>query len=209
MSISFPLSLPSVSGFAELEITPNAIAGVSGSPFSGSQQVYDWQAAFWRANARLPEDMSRADAEDWIGFLVSLNGHEGSLLAGDPLGASPRGTWAGTPLVKAAHSALVKVVAMDGFTAAATGKRGDWIQFGTGSASRLHKVTKDFTADGSGEASVDIWPGLRASLADNATFVTSGAVGLWKLAVPGVPWTVHDVRIGGISIPLVEDLRGL
>lgn len=209
MAISYPMSLPSVSGFAELEITPNALVGESRSPFTGAQQTYAWAGEFWRAVGRLPEYMPREDAEDWIGFFTALNGREGSLLAGDPLGASPRGTWAGTPVVHAAHAARAKTIAMDGFTAGATGKRGDWVQFGTGSSSRLHKVTADFTADGSGEANVEIWPPLRAALADNATFVTSSAKGLWKLDVNGVSWTVRDVRIGGIAIPLIEDLRDL
>ena len=100
-------------------------------------------------------------------------------------------------------------MARDGFSVGATGKRGDWIQFGTGSSSRLHKVAAAFTADGSGEASVEIWPRTRAALADNDTFVTSSAKGLWKLTTNGIPYTIRDVRLGGIVIPFVEDLRGL
>lgn len=209
MALSYPLDLPSVLGFAEFEITANAMVGESASPFTGGQQTYVWSGDFWQASMRLPDDMSRANAEEWIGWLVSLNGREGSFLAGDPLGATPRGTWAGSPAVKGAHAAGVKTVSMDGFSVGATGKRGDWLQAGSGSSARLYKVVKDFTADGSGEATVEIWPRTRAALADNATFTTTAAKGLWKLAINGVPWTIRDVRIGGIVIPVVEDLRGL
>jgi len=200
--------LPTVITPASMTITPHGATAMSRSPFAAGAQSYTWPAEMWTAQLLLPP-MSRAQAEDWIGWLVSLNGMEGSLLAGDPLGASPRGTWAGSPLVNGAIAAGARSFAADGFTAGATGKRGDWLQFGSASSARLHKVAKDFTANGSGQATIDIWPRTRYVIADNASFITASAVGLWQLASNAVPWSLGPLLFSGLQIPLVEDLRGL
>ncbi|TAK45266.1 MAG: hypothetical protein EPO27_10630 [Betaproteobacteria bacterium] len=191
-------------GAAEIVITPNVAGGVSSSPFTGEQQVYMHPGEWWMIELRLGA-MNRADAEEWLGALLGLNGPEGTFLAGDPLGAAPRGTWTGSPLVNGA-SQTGKTLAIDGMAAGATGKRGDWFQLGSGSSTRLHKLTADFTANGSGEATIDFWPRLRASPANNDPLTIANALGIWRLATRGVPWTLRDVQIGGIVIPGMEVL---
>lgn len=205
MAISYPLSLPSTLGFAEMQITPHSVVGVSVSPFTGEQQVQAMQGEWWEGNFSLPNEMSRADAEAWIGFLVSLNGREGTFLAGDPLGATARGTATGTPLVKGA-SQTGKTLLTDGWTSGVTGilKAGDWIQLGTGSSTHLHKVVADANSDGSGNATLEIWPRLRSSPGDNDAITKASCKGLWRLTIAGVGWTINDVRIGGIVVPCME-----
>lgn len=205
MAISFPITLPvSTRGAAEIVITPTGGGVASASPFTGEQQVYVHQREFWMLELILGE-MNRADAEEWIGALISLNGQEGTFLVGDPMGASPRGTWA-TPLVMGA-SQTGKVLNIDGMANGATIKRGDWFQLGSGSSTRLHKITKDTTANGSGQATIDFWPRLRASPGDNDPLTLVSTVGIWRLASPrGVPWAMRDVKYGGIVIPAIEAL---
>jgi hypothetical protein len=133
MTISYPLSLPSTRNPRRITFEMLSSAGMSTSPFSLSQQVYENPGEAWGATLELGE-MNRSDAEAWVAFMASLRGRYGTVLIGDPIGATPQGTWAGSPLVNGAHAAQVRTVAVDGFTVGATGKAGDWIQFGTGSS---------------------------------------------------------------------------
>jgi hypothetical protein len=100
----------------------------------------------------------------------------------DPLNTTPRGTWAGSPKVVGPLAVGVKSIPMDGFSASATVKAGDWFQYSSGSGTNLHKIVQDGTADGSGLLTMEIWPRARIALADNATFTTASPVGLWRLA---------------------------
>ncbi len=205
MTISFPLSAPNAD-IAAMEIHANSTVGESRSPFTMEEQVYVHQGEWWEADVVLPP-MKRADAAAWIAQLLALNGKQGTLLLGDPLGTSPRGTWAGAHKVKGSHAAGVKSIAMDGFTAAATVKAGDWIQTGTGSTTHLHQVVQDGTADGAGELTLEIWPRTRVALADNDTFTTSSAKGIWRLASNRRSWSLQQAQIYGIRFALVEALN--
>ena len=149
-----------------------------------------------------------ADAEMWVTFLLSLRGSLGTFLMGDSVGAAPRGTWAGTPLLAGSHAAGVRTVALDGFSAGATGKAGDWLNWGSGSSTRLHKVLQDFTADGAGQATVEIYPRLRAALADNAPVTNTNAMGLWRLASNGREWSIGLGQMYGLRFSAIEDLSG-
>jgi hypothetical protein len=166
-----------------------SMVGVSASPFTFSQQTFEHQGQMWGADINFPT-MSRDEAASWVSFLVKLNGRAGTFLLGDPRGASPRGTWAGTPLLQGAHAAQVKTLTVDGFTAGATGKEMDWIQFGSGASSRLHQVVADFTADGSGVASIEIWPALREALSDNTPLVFTNAMGVFRLVSNTREWSI-------------------
>src|SRR5262245_23259769 len=121
MALSFPLSPPTSRGPRRIVIEAFSTVGMSVSPFTQEQQVYVNQGELWGLQFELG-GMNRAEGEEWAAFLTALNGREGTFLMGDPLGAAPRGTWAGSPKVLGAHAAGVKTIAMDGFTAAATVK---------------------------------------------------------------------------------------
>lgn len=202
MSISYPLDLP-IGGIKRVTFQHRSAVSVSRSPFTFAQQVFAHQGDMWSASLEFIE-MEREDAEEWIGWRLSLNGSEGTFLLGDPKYTSPRGTWEmGSPLasVNGTHAAGVKTVALKDFTVGATGKIGDWLQFGSGATSRLHKVVQDFTADGSGLANVEIWPSLREDLANGDSFVTSSPKGLFCLAENSGDWTL-DPDSGFILPPL-------
>lgn len=204
MTISYPLSLPAAN-ISRLEITPHAVVSVSMSPFTSEQQVYAHQGGHWKGRVEVPP-MRRADAEAWIAFLLALNGQEGTFLMGDPVNTTPQGTWGGTPLVHGASQTGL-TLNVDGFTPYATGKAGDWMQLSSGSTSRLHKVTQDFTTDSGGEANVCIWPRLREAPSDNGAIVTTAAKGQWRLAQPGVAWALEPAAMyAGFSFDVMEAL---
>ena len=205
MALSFPLAWPSVATARRVTIRARSTVGVSASPFTAEQQVYVNQGEVWALDVQLPP-MKRAAAEDWIGFLVALNGMEGTFTAGQPGYTAPRGDWLGSPKVHGAHAAGVKSIAMDGFTAFATVKRGDWFQTGSGSSAHLHKIVQDGTADSGGELTLEVWPRTRAALADDATFTTTSPVGLWRLASNDREWDIDLAMIYGISFSAIEAL---
>lgn len=202
MALTFPLSLPSV-GLRSIAFRAQSVVGLSESPFTLEQQLYEHQGEGWGADVKLPR-MRRADAEPWVAFLLGLRGIAGTFLMGDPINTSPRGTWAGSPKVLGAHAARVATIAMDGFTAAATVKAGDWFQTGTGANTHLHKVVLDATADGAGLLTLEIWPRTRAALADNDTFVTASPKGLWRLASNEREWSIELAQMYGLSFSCVE-----
>lgn len=208
MTISFPLSLPAADP-ANLEIEVRPGVGVSRSPFTGGQQTYAWPNEKWFAQWNMPP-MTRADAEAWVGgVLLALNGMEGSVLLGQPGYTTPQGTWSGqSPLVKGA-SQTGKTLVIDGLTGASTGKAGDLFQLGSGSSARLHKLTKDFTADSGGEATLDFTPRLRSAPADNAALTLASPKGLFMLAGNQGRWSVGAAMLYGLQLSFEEDLRGL
>lgn len=205
MAITYPLSFPSV-GIRSMNIRARNVVGISASPFTGQQQVYKHQGQWWEAEVTLPP-MKRADAEQVVAFLLSLNGVYGTFLLGDPANTAPRGVGTGTPLVYGADQTGSELIT-DGWTTSTTGilKAGDWIQLGTGSATRLYKVLADANSDGSGIATLDIYPNLRQSPADNAQVTKSSPKGQWRLSSNDTNWSIDEASVYGITFACVEAL---
>jgi len=200
MTITYPIDLPDSPSPAKVRIYPRSVVSASVSPFTGSQQMYLHQGQVWQADITLP-NMRRADAEPWVAAFLQLNGRYGTFRLGDESGRTPRGIATGTPLVKGA-SQTGQVLLTDGWTISQTGilKQGDYIQIGE----RLYKVMVDANSDGSGNATLDIWPRLRESPADNAAIITSNCTGLFRLTSNEMPWDVSPGIIFSMSFSAVE-----
>lgn len=208
MAITYPLALPTIKGIRAIRLTAKNSVGVSTSPFSYTQQVYKHQGQRWQAEVALPS-MPRAEAEEWFSFLVKLNGQYGTFLLGDPH-AAPRGSASstpGTPVVNGA-SQTGGTLAIDGLPASATGylKAGDYIQVGSGATAKLHKVLNDVDTNGSGEATLDIWPDLRSSPTNDATVVVSDAVGTFRLSTNEIGVDINEIEHFGIVFAATEAL---
>jgi hypothetical protein len=205
MALSFPLSWP---GPVPRGLTPRAVsnAGISTSPFTFEQEIQAAQGARWELDVHLPP-MPRATAAACIGALVGLDGVYGTLLLSLATMTSPLGTWSGgSPLINGA-SQSGKTIVVDGLAAGATGKSGDLFSLGSGASTHLHMVTKDFTANGSGQvAALEIWPPLRSSPADNAPLTLSSPMGLWRLKSNVREWSIELAAIYGLDFSLVEAL---
>jgi hypothetical protein len=206
MAISYPLNLPTASGIMRVRLVANDVVGVSQSPFTAAQQVYRYTGQFWEADITLPP-MKRADAEYWISFLLKLNGPYGTFLMGDPNGTSPRGVATGTPLVNGAGQAGNELVT-DGWTTSQTGilKAGDYIQLGTAATSRLYKVLDDVNSDGSGNATLTVWPDLRSSPSDNAAITVSNTKTTFRLTSAQTSWDINEATIYGLTFGAREAL---
>lgn len=201
MTISYPISLPSSPAPRGVIIKPATFSSLTRSPWTGSQQAQLNAGMMWTARLDFPP-MAMVDARAWASSLLKLNGRYGTLLFGDPLWTTPQGTWAGSPVVDGAGQAG-QLLSLTGFTAGATGKAGDYFQIGSGSDARLYMTLADFTADGSGDCTIDIWPRLRGTPADGSTIITSSPQGVFRLGSPAVEWSFEPFRYG-ISIDLEE-----
>lgn len=204
MAISYPLTLPSHTGIAQINFRAINTVGMSMSPFTYAQQVVAHSGQRWEADITLPS-MKRADAEQWIAWLVSLRGQLGTFTLGDPTGATPRGSAGGTPVVNGAGQ-VGGTLAIDGCTASQTGwlKAGDYIQLGSGTTATLHKVLQDADSDGSGNVSLDIWPYIRSAPTDGSTVATSNTVGKFRLASNEQNWSINEASIYGMTFGAVE-----
>jgi len=209
MTITYPLTLPTQTGIASVELEALNAVAISQSPFSFKQQVVAFSGQRFGANVTLPP-MKRADAEVWISFLISLKGQVGTFLMGDPNCATPQGsasTNAGTPLVNGSTQTGA-TLSIDGLPASATGylKAGDYIQLGSGTGTQLYKVLADVDSTAGGNATIDIYPNLRSSPADDATVIVSNAKGLFRLANPQTNWSINNASFYGITFSAIEVL---
>lgn len=206
MAITYPVSFPSSIGLANINIRARTVVGISSSPFTGQQQVYKHQGQWWEAEVTLPP-MKRAEAEQAVAFLLKMNGVYGTFLLGDKANPATRGVGTGTPLVNGASQTGDELIT-DGWTADTTGilKAGDWIQLGSGSSTRLHKVLDDVNSDGSGNATINIFPSLRSSPDDDATITVSNTQGLWRLASNETEYSIDNMSIYGMTFACVEAL---
>ena len=207
MAITYPLSLPTVSGIRSIVLRTKNSVGISQSPFTFKQQVVSYGGQYWEADIELPV-MSRDEAEEWVSFLVQLKGFEGTFLLGDPSGATPRGSASsapGTPVVNGG-SQTGGSLSIDGLPASATGylKAGDYIQLGSGLGATLHKVLQDVDSNASGEATLDLYPSVRSAPDDGVTVIVSNTKGVFRLSSNETQWSINEIIHFGITFSAME-----
>lgn len=181
MAITFPLSLPTVTGIRAVEFRASNAVAYSASPFTFSGQAHAYPGQMWMADITLPP-MKRSAAEEWSAFLLSLRGQSGTFLLGDPLGCSLRGTASSCTVTGATGANTVSATVPTGETLLP----GDYIQLGTGAASRLHKVTQSYTGTAAA-ADLEIWPSLRTAAA-SVSATLSNCVGVFRLSSNETGW---------------------
>jgi len=204
MAIIYPLSLPTHTGVRSVEFRAVNAVAYSRSPMTFSGQAHAYSGQMWQADITLPP-MRRSNAEQWIAFLISLRGQFGTFLLNDPLGCTPRGSAGGSPLVNGAAQ-TGNLINIDNCTASQTGwlKAGDYVQFGTGSSSSLHKVLEDVNSNSSGETTLEIWPSVRTAPANNSAVVTSSAKGLFRLSSNEQAFSANEAALYGITFAAME-----
>jgi len=205
MHTLFPVSLPTT-GTRTIAIRQQSVVAVGTSLYTLERQVQRHPGQIWALDVEYAP-LARADAEDLIGALCSLNGREGTFLFGDSANKTPRGLATGTPLVNGA-SQTGEDLATDGWTASLAGilKAGDWIGIGSGSTSRLYKVLVDATSNASGAATLTLWPRVKTAWADNAAISTSYPQGIFALTTNGTDWSVdvahrYGLKFSASSLP--------
>ena len=204
MAITYPRALPTHTGRASITLRAVNQTALSFSPFTYKQQIHNHLGQRWEAEVQLPP-MQRADAEQWIAFLLSMNGMAGTFKMGDPLGASPRGAVGGTPVVNGAGQ-TGSSLSIDGCSPSVTGwlKAGDYVMLGAENTATLHKVLQDVDTNSSGETSLDLWPNIRQAPEDGASITTSNTYGRWRLNSGEQDWNINNASHFGITFACIE-----
>ena len=187
---------PTDIGFAQITFSATNAVATSQSPFTYKQQVVQHVGQAWKASVTIPP-VRRDLAEPWIAFLLSLQGPVHTFLLGDPNCTEPRGTATNSSMTAtgSVDASSVTLTISDGTTL----KAGDYIQLGTASTSKLHKVLTDVSATGV----VDIWPNLKDTYSAAAVTVDN-AKGVFRLASNVQEWQIGDSSTYGISFEANE-----
>lgn len=183
MTISFPIDFPTSVGLVDLNLSLRYAISRSEAEFSFVEQIVEHDGQMWLLEGDFGRIGDRETAEIMQNFLFSLQGKKGTFLFGDPAATSPRGSWGGTPVVDGAGQ-TGNVLNVRGFPNSTNNVAmiGDYIQLGSGSSSKLHKIVHaNVNSDGTGKGVLNIVPKLRTSPADGATIVFNNARGLFRL----------------------------
>lgn len=92
------VTMPAAPSFKSVEFTQNQIVGAIVSPFTGQEQLLDWQAAYAEASLDLPP-LTQTQATAWLSFLISCRGPmcvfqlPSTLASLVPTGVAPGGYW--------------------------------------------------------------------------------------------------------------------
>jgi hypothetical protein len=192
MSISYPLTIPSYTGFRSVDLRMVNAVAVSRSPFTLSTQAHKYAGQMWQADISLPA-MDYINAAKWFAWLGSLNGQYGTFLLGDPRRCTARGTAATATITGSAGSSSVTV------TMTGTLLAGDYFQLGSGATARLYMVLQDQNGSGT----LEIWPALR-SAASAASATLSTPRGLFRLSSNEVARTADEIGRYGITFGAME-----
>lgn len=177
MTISYPLAVPTTKSVSSVRWIQEQAMYVDESPFTFARQVQVFSGERFRIEVSV-DQMSRDDAAAWSAFITSLRGPYGTFTFGDELYKSPQGAAGGTPRVNGASQAGYTLITDGWPNSTLVLKKGDFFQLT--STNRIHTVLTDTTSDGSGNATLDIWPRAN-SYADNTILITSNWLGLFSL----------------------------
>lgn len=200
MSVAFP----SIRNPSEMSWRLRARTQTHTSPLDGTVQTLAMPGARWEATLTwrtLPPDQYR----QLEAFLASMSGMAGRFWYG-PVHAPRRATGGGSPVINGA-SQTGATISMRGFSAGAQAfLAGDWFSYtDTTSRRRLHQVTANVTANGSGVASVPIAPAIRRAGVDGAAVTISAPTGVFMLASDDTgEMQVRAPMLGAVSINIVE-----
>lgn len=206
MAISYPLSLPTSIGIAQIELRATNAVAVSRSPFTYSTQVHAYSGQSWQADVTLPS-IRRDLAEEWVAWLISLKGQLGTFYLGDPNAVTPRGSARDTDTIQVSGATSSgNTLAIDSAPASQTGylKAGDYMQVGAGTSRQLFKVLADVNTNGSGQATVDIWPDVRTTIANNSAVTVENTKGIFRLASNEQGFSINEASFYGISFGAIE-----
>lgn len=187
--------------FAKFGLSSNTMAHVS--PLNGATQTFENPGAKWFVSYTLPP-MVRADAEEWLAFLIKLRGMSGRFYGYDPSARTPRGVATGTPLVNGASQTGTSL-ATDGWTINTTNimRIGDYFQVGT----ELKKIVANASSNGTGQATLTFEPPIRNAPADNAAIIVTNPVCVMRLSSDSdASWDVNEALHYGIAFSGEESL---
>jgi len=195
-AISYPVSIPEVSGVLALSWSMQQSCAVSESPFTYKQTVHQRLAGRLACSVTLPA-MRPAHAAEWRAFIFSLKGQYGTVLFGDLFNSAPRGVAWGSPVINGANQKGYRIETIGWDTnVAGILLAGDWVQIGN----TLHAVMKNTNSDGSGGASIELFPAVVTSPSSGQSLITNNARGLFKFTSSSLGIETRTIK--GYSSPI-------
>ena len=206
--INYPLTTPASYGIATMTWGPMTATARARNPFTFADITQVFDGNMWNGTLTI-SDLGKTSGRDLAGWITALRGMRGTFLLGEPgndvaLGSAVNS--AGAPIV-AVQSLTGSVLTVAGLPTSVSNYllRGDNFQLGSGSTARLHKNLVDVGTDGSGVASLDMWPPIRTVPNSGATVVVANAQGVFSLAKPVNPWQISPPSIyNGVTLEVVE-----
>ncbi len=200
------MPFPRGPGFRDVEFSVSDTVAQVAQPFTQQSQFQAWPGGdFWQATLTLPK-MTRAQAAQWIAFLMAARGPANVFLLGDPFMKTPQGTPQGAPEVDGAlgtnNLAMSTTLVTKGWLPSTMRLLlpGDYIQIGN----RLHTVLNTVNSTSGGAATLQLWPSLREQPTDGEAIITHNAKGLFRLAANKRTWSVDETRLFGLSFKVQE-----
>jgi hypothetical protein len=208
MSITYPLDFPDIPGVTAFGMTPRANVAAVPSEFTFEDEIQEWDGQQWVIEIRVEPLLDPTHVRLMKAFLAKLNGKKGTFLFGDPSAPEPAGVATGTPVADTIVSPPTNRIRdrklyTTGWTPGETGilLEGDYFQLGTGAAARLHMNLTDADSDGSGNATLDIWPKLQSDIADGVPLVVTNPRGVFRMSTNQPRWNVSQSIQHGFTIP--------
>ena len=193
MTISYPLD-PPLEEFSEVDVEPIDVNEAQIATFTGQDRVQQFEGDYWKITVRY-RNLDVTLGRPVTAFVQALRKSIGTFVVEFPGYGQPLGAAAGlvaSPLVDGASQAGNRVLNIKNATASTAGwlLAGDIMQVGPDTRPHWHTVLTDVTTDGTGKASIDIWPALRRDVANNDPIVLTNPRGLCRL----VSSTVIQIR---------------
>ena len=197
------LDFPAGIYFKEARITARSAVGVVTSPYTFAREPQDWGGERWEITFQFLR-VTREHAAILESFLLKMRGGLHKVRLGDPWGSKPQGSNLGTPLVGAGNVAGSTSLIMKDWPSSSTGllKANDYVEI----EESLYRVLDDVDSDGSGDATVEVWPRLRKAHAEDVAMRTRNARALFALADPMALFDRNQIELYGASVNFVEAL---
>ena len=167
MAITYPRDLPDETSIARVTFRAASAVAAYTSPYTFRTQRQARTGFVWGGEvSTIP--LTAAKAALWSAWITSMNGQENTFYMGDMGQQTAQGEAGGTPLVNGASQTGTSLI-IDGCTISQTAwlKAGDYFSLGSSTSKRLYKCLEDADTDAGGNVTLNIWPNLRSSPANN------------------------------------------
>lgn len=195
------IAMPTSPAFTTSDWGIRRVVAVSESPFTGATQVQKYAKAQWYATLSLPP-MKRSQAVEWQSFFMQLEGKANTFLLGDPDAKTVMGGNAPTSISVTSSAAIGATSVTLTIGSGKKLNKGSYLQFGTGSSSRLHMVVDDNTGNGA----VTIQPALKDAITTGTTVTFASARGLFRMDTNELTWNANELSNYGITFSCSEAL---
>jgi len=200
MSISYPRAFPTVTGVARCDMHIRR-SHIDNQSLSGFRNTTKLPRDRWTCVVTLPP-LSLVQAQEWLGWLDSLDGVVGTFTMGSADFTSITGNAPNSTGRVAGASQTGSTITTDGWSTGVTDlfKAGDIISFG----GQLKRVLVDTDSDGSGNATIEVAPPVYEAVADNALITTVSPTGTFRLMDGTYNVSSNENKIHTISFAVEE-----